>query len=60
MSQVVPGLWYQQREGRDVLLLISNMSEYSVDDVLVFDAGHRFHRSTAAIANLDMPQGTLS
>jgi hypothetical protein len=32
---------------RDVLFLIVNMSEYSVDDVLVFDAGNDFHRSTA-------------
>jgi hypothetical protein len=33
------------------------MSEDSVNDVLVFDAGNHFHSPTALIASLDAYQG---
>ena len=49
-----PGSWCQVRRGGGTLFLIAQMSEDSVDNVLVLDARDDSDRSTAAAAGSDV------
>jgi hypothetical protein len=48
------GRWHQQWPGRCFLFFLAQVSQYSIDDVLILDTGDDPDRSAATATDLDI------